>query len=170
VAELSTYLATARGMTVFRASARGEGAGAGRLVAEVSLATALSALAVGIGSILLIPLVFGDAFRDARHLVAILLPGMIGLGLMRVLGNRISGQGRPGVVALIAVVQAAALVAGYLIAIPGGGANAAAIVSTVGYVLGGVVCAVLALRLEPAPGAATGRVAAPRSGSSAAGS
>jgi O-antigen/teichoic acid export membrane protein len=144
VSEVATYLASARGMTVFRSAARGTSGSARRLVAEVVAVTAASAALVAAIGVWAIPLVFGEGFRDAVGLLALLLPGTVGLGLLRVCGNELSGRGRPGVVAVVAIAQAVGLLGAFLLLVPDGGGRAAAIVSSAGYLLGGAACAWLA--------------------------
>jgi O-antigen/teichoic acid export membrane protein len=152
--EAATYAATARGMTVFRESARGERARPRRLIAGIVAVTALSAALIALIAVWAVPLVFGSAFEDAVPLLAILLPGTIGAGLARACGNVLSGRGRPGLVAVVASTQALLMLAGFLVLIPPHGATAAAAVSTAGYLLGGAACALLMARVaarQPVP-------------------
>jgi O-antigen/teichoic acid export membrane protein len=145
--EIATYLATARGMTTFRDAARGLRRPERAMVGEVVLVTALSAVLVGLAGGLTLPWVFGEGYADAVHLLLLLLPGTVGVGLLRVCGNELAGRGRPGAVAVIATVQAAAMVALFVVLIPRRGVDAAAIVSSAGYLAGGAACAVLLVRM-----------------------
>lgn len=144
--EVATYGATAKGMTRFHEAAAGHRERSQRTILVVAGITAASALAVVLASALLLTAVFGPDFSEAVLLVCILAPGTVGIGLLRVCGNELSGRGRPGAVSVLAAVQAVAMLAGFVLLVPPYGAIAAAAVSSVGYVVGGVACAILLLR------------------------
>lgn len=147
VSEVATYAASALGMTKFRDAARGKAAAVRRTIALTVLSTVASAALVGVVGVVAIPLVFGLSFKDAIEPLLILLPGTIGIGLLRVCGNELSGRERPGLVSLIAGVQAIVTVSAFVVFIPRYGMNAAALCSSVGYLMGGVASALAALRL-----------------------
>ena len=65
---------------------------------------------------------------------------------MRVCGNDLAGRGRPALVSAVALVQAALMVPAFAVFVPSHGANAAAIISSVGYLLGGAAVALLLIR------------------------
>jgi O-antigen/teichoic acid export membrane protein len=146
VSEVATYAATAEGMTRFRDSARRVAASPWALARRVAASTAAFAAIIAATAFWAVPLVFGARFAGAVPLVLILLPGTLGLGLLRVCGNDLSGRGRPGLASAIATVQALAMGVAYVLLIPGHGATAAAIVSSAGYLAGGVASLLAALR------------------------
>ena len=104
------------------------------------LLTAGVALAVGLTSPFLIPLLFGEDFDPAIRPLALLLPGIVAYGPVTILVVYLSiRHARPNlslVVAVTAMVTTAAL---SLLLIPRYGAEGAAGASTSGYVLGGVL-------------------------------
>jgi O-antigen/teichoic acid export membrane protein len=146
VSEVATYAASAKGMTRFRESAAGVDTGARATISWVAVSTAISAVLVAGAAVVAIPLLFGSDFDDALGLTLLLLPGTLGIGLMRVCGNDLAGRGRPALVSAVALVQAAVMIPAFVVFVPSHGANAAAIVSTAGYLLGGAAVALLFLR------------------------
>lgn len=140
--ETATYAATALGMTRFRDAARGRRFAPSRTVAVVSGVTALAAVLVALVGVMAIPWVFGEEFSESVLLLLLLLPGTVGVGLVRVCGNELTGAGRPSVVSVISAVQAVVMIAAFVVLIPRYGAQAAAIGSSVGYLAGGGACAV----------------------------
>jgi O-antigen/teichoic acid export membrane protein len=138
-------------MTTFRDAARGAAGSPRALVAETALVTGVGAVVVGGAGALLLPSLLGSGFGDAVPLLLWLLPGTLGIALMRVCGNELSGRGRPGVVAWVAGIQGIAMVVGFVALIPGHGPTAAAIVSSVGYLLGGASCAVVLVTMSRPP-------------------
>jgi O-antigen/teichoic acid export membrane protein len=146
VSEVATYPSSAKGMTRFRDAAASVDASARSVIVWTALTTAGAALLVAAAAVLAIPPVFGEDFDDAVRLTLLLLPGALGVGVMRVCANDLSGRGRPGVVSLVALIQAALMVAAFIVLIPEHGADAAAIISSVGYLLGGAATAALLVR------------------------
>ena len=146
VSEVCTYASSAKGMTRFREAATRVEASVSEIVAWVIVSTAASAVLVAGAAVVGIPLVFGSDFDDAVGLTLLLLPGTLGIGLMRVCGNDLAGRGRPGAVSLIALVQAIVMVAAFVVLVPEHGADAAAIISSAGYLAGGSAVALLLAR------------------------
>lgn len=146
VSEVATYPATARGMTRFREASASEDTSARSMITATALSTVASALLMAGVALVAIPPVFGEDFDSAVRLTLLLLPGTLGVGVMRVCANDLAGRGRPGAASIVAVVQATLMVAAFVVLIPAHGADAAAIISSVGYLLGGAATAVLLVR------------------------
>ncbi len=85
--------------------------------------------------LLLAPVIFGGGFDRTVGLGMIMLPGVIALALGRVIIALLLGLGRANAVLAIGVTVVPASLAAYLLAVPGGGATAAAIVSCGAYLL-----------------------------------
>jgi O-antigen/teichoic acid export membrane protein len=146
VSEVATYASSAKGMTRFRESAARLETSAHGTIAWVAASTAVSAVLIAAAAAVGIPLLFGSDFDDALGLTLLLLPGTLGIGLMRVCGNDLAGRGRPALVSAVALVQAALMVPAFAVFVPSHGANAAAIISSAGYLLGGAAVALLLIR------------------------
>lgn len=146
ISEIATYVSLAQGMLHFRAAARAEQGRPADTVRRTLLLALVSAVLVGLAAAALIPVFLGSTYAEAVGLTMILLPGTLGLALFRVCGNELAGRGQPGVVSALSVVQAGVMIAAYVILIPQFGAVAAAIISSVGYCVGGAILALLAHR------------------------
>ena len=85
--------------------------------------------------LLLAPVIFGGGFDRTVGLGMIMLPGVIALALGRVMIALLLGLGRSNAVLAIGAAVVPAALAAYLLAVPGGGATAAAIVSCAAYLL-----------------------------------
>jgi O-antigen/teichoic acid export membrane protein len=102
-------------------------------IRHVSLLTIISVPAVGLASVIFLPLLFGSAFRDSLWLTIILLPGCALFGIATVLAATINGRGRPELclqATALATPFAFALYAGL---IPTFGATGAAVASSLAY-------------------------------------
>jgi O-antigen/teichoic acid export membrane protein len=86
-----------------------------------------------------VPLVFGEKFRDSVLVMQTILPGILMVIFFRILSGQLSGMGRPGV-ALKAFIPALILnvILNYLW-IPGYGANGAVMATNISYTLGSVI-------------------------------
>ncbi len=82
---------------------------------------------------LVVPLLFGEAFRDAVPLVWILAPGGVFLASSQVCGDLLRGQGRPIAVAWAQVAGVVITIVGLAVLLPWLGVPGAAAVSTVAY-------------------------------------
>lgn len=91
--------------------------------------------AVLLVAVLLIPLIFGSAFRDAVTFGLILLPGSAALGVGNVLWATVTGKGRPEYSLYATLAITPPTVALFLLTIPSAGAVGAATVSTASYFL-----------------------------------
>jgi O-antigen/teichoic acid export membrane protein len=129
----------------------GEGAAVPRPLATRALrhGVLLSIVAgVGVGAMLLaVPPIFGEDFDRTVGLGLIMLPGVIALALGRVMIGLLLGLGRANAVLAIGLAVVPPALAAYLLAVPGGGPTAAAIVSGAAYLLT-TLGASLALRRE----------------------
>ncbi|MBK6964232.1 MAG: polysaccharide biosynthesis C-terminal domain-containing protein [Bacteroidales bacterium] len=86
-----------------------------------------------------VPLVFGEKFRDSILVMQTILPGILMVIFFRILSGQLSGMGRPEV-ALKAFIPALILnvILNY-IWIPGYGANGAVMATNISYTLGSVI-------------------------------
>ena len=149
LSEIATYVSLAQGMIQFRSASRDEVMVSSHLIRRTVLGALIGIVFVA-ASVPLIPLVFGSEYQAAIVLTLLLLPGTIGLALFRVCGNDLAGRGRPGLVSVVAVVQAPMMVAAYIVLIPSLGTTAAAVITSVGYCAGGACIAALMLRVNRA--------------------
>lgn len=147
LSEIATYISLAQGMVHFRSASRNERSVSSHLIGRTVLG-ALAGIVIVAGVVPLIPIVFGSNFQSAVGLTLLLLPGTIGLALFRVCGNDIAGRGKPGVVSAVAVMQAPLMVGAYILLIPTFGTTAAALISSIGYCVGGGCIAVLMLKIN----------------------
>lgn len=106
---LPRFVAQSVGMVAYPAvAARTDEAAARRSMWAFFWATAAMGLAIVVPLLLaagwLVPLFFGDDFRDAVRVTQILLPGALFVSVRRVLGDGLKGRGRPtaGTVAEVA--------------------------------------------------------------------
>jgi len=104
--------------------------------------TTIAALFGLIASPFLIPMIFGEEFRGAVSPFCWLLPGLIGMSLKRVIGQFLTGIGKPRWSTAISAANACAGIVVALILIPEFGATGAAVAITVAHILS----ALLALR------------------------
>jgi O-antigen/teichoic acid export membrane protein len=86
-----------------------------------------------------VPLVFGEKFRDSILVMQTILPGILMVIFFRILSGQLSGMGRPEV-ALKAFIPALILnvILNY-VWIPGYGANGAVMATNISYTLGSVI-------------------------------
>jgi O-antigen/teichoic acid export membrane protein len=101
-----------------------------------------SALALVAVLVVLVPPIFGSAFRPAVGLGLILLPGVALLGVANVLMATVVGRGRPEYSLAITIVTTPVTIALYLLLIPRFDATGAAVASTVSYTLSSVLAVV----------------------------
>jgi len=119
-----------------------------RSTAKGLLLTAGVALAVGLTSPILIPLLFGEDFAPAIRPLALLLPGIVAYGPVTILVVYLSiRHARPNLSLLVAVTAMVTTAALSLLLIPHYGAEGAAGASTSGYVLGGILAWLLFRRV-----------------------
>jgi O-antigen/teichoic acid export membrane protein len=95
--------------------------------------TILAALILLFLSKYIIILLFGSAFLPALRPLQILLPGVVALSIVKVLGNEISGRGKPIINTYIAGTSLAINIPLNLLLIPRIGISGAALASTISY-------------------------------------
>ena len=97
----------------------------------------MAGIVMFIGAPILVVTVFGDQFSGAVLQLRILVPGAVGIALVKILGNALTARGRP---ALETAAVATGFVAGallYLVLVPPFGGNGAAVASTLAYLIAG---------------------------------
>jgi O-antigen/teichoic acid export membrane protein len=98
------------------------------------LVCAASAVALAIVAPVIIPLAYGDDFRDSVQALWWLLPGTVALTGSKVLTSYIFSRGRPLVNTIITIVSLVVTIATDFALVPVLGVNGAAIASSVGYI------------------------------------
>jgi O-antigen/teichoic acid export membrane protein len=98
----------------------------------LAIATA-GAIAIGIGSWLFLPLVFGERFRPSITVVWLLLPGTLALSLGRVGASDLSGRGKSGYSSVFSISALVVTVVLDLFLIPRFGIQGAALASSAAY-------------------------------------
>jgi O-antigen/teichoic acid export membrane protein len=97
--------------------------------------TAIGALLVLIASRWIVKTLYSSAFLPSVAPLQILLPGVVALGVSRVLSNDLFGRGRPGLSLCVAVVTVVSNVALNALWIPQYGIAGAALASSASYSL-----------------------------------
>ncbi len=142
-AELVWYLPNAISSTLFPKSANLDPKTGARLTAKVCrqliLLTVPLALGFGLLGIHIIPLVYGKAFQASVTPFLLLLPGIIGVAITKVITANLSGIGKPQFSAYTAVVVFILTVGLDLALIPKYSLAGAAIASTIAYLSGSVL-------------------------------
>jgi len=123
-----------------------------RIVRVAVLVIASSMVLVAASAPVSIPLVFGDDFRPAVLLLAILSVGAIFLGVSSILGSALQGHGRPQDTVRPQLLGLAVTLVGLAIALGPWGALGAAVVSVIAYacvLLGTLFAAVREFQASP---------------------
>jgi O-antigen/teichoic acid export membrane protein len=102
-----------------------------------------AAIILGVSGYLALPFVYGEAFRESRIPLLLLLPGVVGFSVVTVLAAYIAGMGRPQTNMLVSLVGALITITGDLLLIPRYGIAGAALVSSVSYLLSALLMAVI---------------------------
>lgn len=97
--------------------------------------TAAGALVAFIFADWAIPLIFGDEFTESATALKLLLPGIISMGVARLLIADITGRGRPGINSMQTMISAVLNVALNLYMIPNYGVLGAAVATSISYTL-----------------------------------
>jgi O-antigen/teichoic acid export membrane protein len=133
-------------------AARGEAA---RRAARAFRASLVVTAAAAVCVILLAPIlcvtIFGSDFRGSIGDLRVLAAGAGGVLALKLLGNALTAQGRPGLATAGAAVAFAVTLGLDIALIPAYGGLGAAIASTVAYSAGGVACAFIFLRFFRVP-------------------
>jgi O-antigen/teichoic acid export membrane protein len=111
----------------------------------VTLVTIPPAMVVGA---VLLPVVFGEAFRASIVPFLVLAPGAIGFLVMRVFSSALMGAALPGRSSVPAIAALATGVALDLLLVPPYEATGAAVASTAAFAVGGLVAVVLYRRAD----------------------
>jgi O-antigen/teichoic acid export membrane protein len=142
ITELIWQLPAALGVVVFSRSANVSQASADRQEFTLKIAQLLRitlAVSVVVAILLaaiapvLIPLLYGDAFRPSISVLQLLMPGVVILTIFKVLNMDLAGKGKPQVSLAIFAPAAILNIGLNWLWIPGYGANGAAIASTLSY-------------------------------------
>jgi O-antigen/teichoic acid export membrane protein len=145
------FLSESVGMVAYPSIAAHEDRDAGRrsMWSFVWLAAGLSAIIVVplmVAAHWLVPLLFGDEFRDAVLITEILLPGMCFAGARRVLAYGLRGRGHPGAGTLAEVAAWVWLAPSLGVLVPVWGVNGAAAALSGSYVVSLGALLLLAVR------------------------
>lgn len=88
---------------------------------------------------LIITMLFGDAFQGSVVLMYILLPGILGLGVTKILGGHFQGSGRPELGTIMVIFSLIETVILDMFFIPKMGALGAAVASSIAYMTSAVI-------------------------------
>ncbi len=128
-----------------RIAARGDDPGSAGLTAAVCrhavLAVTAACIAVGAAALWAVPLLFGPAYLPAVRALWILLPGAWCMALQYVLSNDLSGRDYPAVLPAAAALALAVNVGLNLLWLPRYGFTAAAVSSSIAYLISFLVIA-----------------------------
>jgi O-antigen/teichoic acid export membrane protein len=153
---LPRFVAQSVGMVAYPSvAARTDEAAARRSLWAFVWATGAMSMAI-IGPLLLtagwlVPLFFGDEFRDAARVTQILLPGMLFSSLGRVLSDGLKGRGHPTAGTLAEVATWLWLAPALAVAVPLWGVNGVALSLSTSYVVSFSVLLALAAAHGEAP-------------------
>lgn len=93
------------------------------------------AVLIGLSAPVLLRLAFGEEFDGAATPLRLLLPGTVAIGILGVLGTKLSAEGRPGELTRASIVGAGFTVVGLLLVVPRFGIEGAAGVTSLAYLL-----------------------------------
>lgn len=137
ISEALWQIPTAAALALFPRTARTIDEGATEftclIVRQVLVIASFGAAAIGIGSSLFLPLVFGEQFRPSIAIVWLLLPGTVALSLGRVAASDLSGRGKSEYSSVFSIVALVVTMILDLTLIPRLGIQGAAIASTAAY-------------------------------------
>jgi O-antigen/teichoic acid export membrane protein len=111
-----------------------------RICRNTLFLTLLAAIILLLLARYIIIIFFGAAFLPALRPLQILLPGVVALSITKVLGNEISGRGKPIINTYIAGTSLAINIPLNLLLIPKIGISGAALASTISYIASAVLC------------------------------
>jgi O-antigen/teichoic acid export membrane protein len=119
---------------VARAPDEDEGEAAARYLRVALLAGIALSIGLALSMPVVLPLLYGDAFRGAVVPLLILLPGTAALSYSATASQTLMSIGRPGANTVAELVGLGVTIPGLLIAIPIAGIKGAAAVSTIAYI------------------------------------
>lgn len=125
-------------------------AAAARAVRHSVLMTGPTVVAL-IALVFLVPLIYGQSFQRAVGLGLILIPGVAGLGMAKVMSAVFSGRGFPRYALYITAMTVPITLALYLVLIPQLHATGAALASTLSYLISLVLSAIYFKRATAIP-------------------
>jgi O-antigen/teichoic acid export membrane protein len=147
VAEMIWYIPNAVGYVLFPKISASDAQTADRITPQVSRITLALTLAAGAAILLIaapaIHLLFGERFAAAAGPVAILVPGVIALGLTKVLGNDLAARGKPEYPAMTSAVALLLSAGTSIAAIPEYGIAGAAMATSLSYCASGITISIL---------------------------
>lgn len=140
----------------FSAMEASEAKAKGRHVASASsrlslLITASLGLGLAMVGPWLIPLLFGEAFAEAKSALLLLLPGIVAFSMVNVVTNYLVGRGYPQLPSLAFFCAFVVTVTLDLILIPGWGIRGAALASSVSYISATALVAFFYRKIAKAP-------------------
>jgi O-antigen/teichoic acid export membrane protein len=154
-AEILFYLPTALVIAQRPYLVRADRDGAARRAAGVFRVSGVVTAAAAGAVILLAPLlcatVFGSKFAGSVGDLRVLAAGALGILALRLLGNALTAQGRPGLASTGAVAAFAVTLTLDILLIPAHGGLGAAVASTAAYTFGGLVSIGIFLRFFRSP-------------------
>lgn len=92
------------------------------------------ALLIGIMGFVFIPLLYGSRFRGAILPLIVLLPGIIALGLVKLLSGHLHGRGKPHFGSIATIVSLVITIVLDIVLIPAYGVVGAALATTCAYI------------------------------------
>jgi O-antigen/teichoic acid export membrane protein len=119
-----------------------------------TVATFGSALVLFVFAPEIVRVVFGAPFVHAAPQLRVLVLGAFGVIGMKILGNALTAQGRPGLESIVVGVAFIATIALDIALIPAYGGMGAALASTLSYLVGGAAVAAVFLRVLDIPAGA----------------
>jgi len=150
IAEMLWYFSGAVGTVIFaqtpRISAEEANTLTPRICRNTFFITVLAAVVLFVLGRYIIVLFFSSAFLPALRPLWILLPGVIALSILKVLGNEITGRGKPIISTIADSISLAVNIPLNLLLIPKMGISGAALASTVSYSMAAI--AILAAFLK----------------------
>lgn len=155
VSEILFYLPTALTIAQRPYLVRASKDEAGRRAARVFRAGAVLTAGCAAGLIAIAPVVvpaaFGESFSGAVADLQILALGALGILALKLLGNALTAQGRPGMATMGAAAAFAVTIVLDVLLIPAHGGGGAAVASSIAYVVGGATIALVFLRVFRLP-------------------
>jgi O-antigen/teichoic acid export membrane protein len=114
---------------------------------NVLFLTIIAALILFFVGRFLITVLFGDQFAESVVLMYVLLPGIIALGITRLMGSHFQGSGRPELGTIMVAFSFIETIVLDILLIPRMGALGASIASSIAYITSGIIGIVLFSRL-----------------------
>jgi O-antigen/teichoic acid export membrane protein len=142
-AEMILYIPNAVSVTTFPKSASLERSASARLTATLCRYNILIivplAVIFGLMGIYLIPLIYGKQFQSSTLPFLLLLPGILGVAITKIISANLSGIGKPQYPTYASLATIVVTIILDILLIPRYGINGAAVASTVSYLLGAIL-------------------------------